>query len=71
MMDHRRKRLQWRVVIWKLPLIMAPLLPVAVLLELATATTWAAYCLADGTRDRFNEWWRALDARFPSSWQRR
>jgi hypothetical protein len=66
-----RKRLRWSVVAWKLPLILLPLLPVALLLELATVVTWAAYCLADRARDRFNEWWRALDARLPASWERR
>jgi hypothetical protein len=49
---------------------MAPLLPVAALLELATTVAWATYCLADRARDNFNEWWRVLDARLPSSWYR-
>jgi hypothetical protein len=50
--------------------VILPLLPVALLLELATTVTWFAYCIADKSRDRFNEWWRRIDARMPSSWQR-
>jgi hypothetical protein len=65
-----RKRIRWGVVAWKLPLMMLPLLPVALLLELATAATWLAYCLADKARDQFNEWWRDLDGRLPDSWRR-
>jgi hypothetical protein len=69
-MTRRNKRIRWRVVAWKMPLIVLPLLPVALLLELATTATWAAYCVADGARDRFNEWWRWLDSCLPNSWQR-
>ena len=68
---NKRKRIRWGVVAWKLPLVMLPLLPVALLLELATTLTWFAYCLADKARARFNEWWRAVDARLPDSWDRR
>jgi hypothetical protein len=64
-----KKRIRWGVVAWKLPLVMLPLLPVALLLELATTLTWFAYCLADKARDRFNEWWRAVDAWLPDSWE--
>lgn len=65
-----RKRIRWGVVAWKLPLVILPLLPVALLLELATTVTWLAYCVADNARDRFNEWWRGLDGRLPDSWRR-
>ena len=72
-----RKRIRWGVVAWKLPLVILPLLPVALLLELATTVTWLAYCVAelaycvaDKARDRFNEWWRGLDGRLPDSWRR-
>jgi hypothetical protein len=65
-----RKRIRWGVVAWKLPLVMLPLLPVALLLEMATAVTWFAYCVADKSRDQFNELWRAIDAQLPSSWRR-
>jgi hypothetical protein len=30
-----RKRIRWAVVAWKLPLIIVPLLPIALFLELA------------------------------------
>ena len=65
-----RRRIRWSVVAWKLPLVMLPLLPVALLLELATAVTWFAYCLAGRARDQFNEWWRDLDGRLPDLWRR-
>lgn len=64
------KCIRWGVVAWKVPLVMLPLLPVALLLELATAMTWIAYCLADKARDQFNEWWRSVDACLPDSWHR-
>ncbi len=64
------KRIRWSVVAWKLPLVILPLLPVALLLELATAMTWFAYCLADKARHQFNECWRAVDACLPDSWYR-
>jgi hypothetical protein len=64
------KRIRWGVVAWKLPLVILPLLPIALVLELATALAWFAYCLADKTRDQFNEWWRGVDAWLPDSWHR-
>jgi hypothetical protein len=65
-----RKRIRWAVVAWKLPLIIVPLLPIALFLELATSLTWFAYCWADKSRDKFNEWWRWLDSCLPDSFDR-
>ena len=66
-----RKRLRWAVIAWKLPLVMLPLLPLALLLEMATTVMWFFYCVADKARDQFEEWWRDLDSRLPDSWERR
>ena len=65
-----RKRIRWGVVAWKLPLVILPLLPVALLLEMATALTWLAYCVAEKSRGQFNEWWCGIDAQLPNSWRR-
>ena len=66
-----RERLRWAVIVWKLPLVMLPLLPLFLLLELATTVTWFCYCVTDKARDRFDELWRDLDSRLPDSWERR
>lgn len=70
-MTNRRKRLKYGVIVWKLPLVMLPLLPIALLLDLATTLTWFAYCVANKSRDRFNEWWLVLDSRLPDHWHPR
>jgi hypothetical protein len=50
---------------------MLPLLPIALLLNLATALTWFAYCVADKSRDHFNEFWLSLNSRLPDHWHPR
>lgn len=66
-----RRRLRYGVIVWKLPLVMLPLLPIALLLELATTLTWFAYCVADKSSDRFKEFWLSLNSRLPDHWHPR
>lgn len=64
-----KKRLNWGVIAWQLPLLL-PFVVLELILEALTAATWAAYCLADKARDSWLELWSSMNANLPPMYSR-